>query len=231
MNKRIINKLTKNNYTTLRASKFIKFTEKNPLIVDVAKTCKLTTENLKKEFNKIPTIDYKTKYPDIKFEEIQVKVDNLYKNQDKSLDFDVVYEFAKENLGYSKEFTRRLVYGENKKYFEKKPDGSYEFFWENIKSDITVEEYKKTWTDIEKSFTNIKTQTELYQNIQKEFQRMEWDELEKEYGEERIYEKRLQYNRILDTDLPEINVQELQDHVQGLFQPLVNIILTKSLIK
>jgi len=79
-------------------------------------------------------------------------IKNLYATQDTSFDFDLLYEFPNENLGYSKEYLRQIIYGERKSYYTQEKDGTTTFLWDNIKADIHNDIHKNQWEEIEKNF-------------------------------------------------------------------------------
>jgi len=131
----------------------------------------------------------------------------------------MLYEFAHENLGYSKKYLRKIVYGERKPYYEM-VDGKPNMLWANIQEDLLSDQHKQTWKTIESTFKEMQSHANLVTQIQKDFQRMDWDSLEKLYGEEKVNEMRHNYNNYLENDLPDINIPEVEQQFKTIFNPV-----------
>jgi len=128
--------------------------------------------------------------------------------------------FCSSNLGYTKEYTRRILYGERKPYYQKGTDGKITFFWNNILADVVVEENKATWGEIRKQIEKIGEKAELFKKIHENMQRMEWDKLEEVYGEERVHEDRLSFNKFIENELPDVNANEVVEHINSILNPI-----------
>jgi hypothetical protein len=175
MNKRILKNFitfNKNNYIKSKHVPSLPDLElKNRFTITQDEKGKITTERILQDFSKVSSFQYKSRYPDKKIEDFEQALKQLYATQDTSFDFDLLYEFASENLGYSKEYLKQLIYGERKPYFTIEKDGSTTILWSNIKADINNDLHKQQWEEIETAYNGITQFAEHCIKLKEKFQR------------------------------------------------------------
>lgn len=183
---------------------------------------KMTTDLVIKELNSmIDDAPYKTRYPEMSFEDYETQ---LKAELSRSVHHDEgMVKLVQKALNFPESEVRNGFAGQMPALYTTQPDGSAEIDWKLVLETFSRSDRENTRMDeMEKFFRNTSAvETSLVETSQSS-EEIDWKDWEKRIGTKTVNEIRKQFNHTFDTTKPSLDLKHIEENFDRILQPILD---------